>query len=40
MRKDCSFEEKDRSRIRDNQKINIYIPSKRMRNLLESWLQQ
>ena len=29
-----------RSRIRDNQKINIYIPSKRMRNLLESWLQQ
>ena len=29
-----------RSRIRDNQKINIYIPSIRMRKLLESWLQQ
>lgn len=29
-----------RSRIRDNQKINIYIPSIRMRKLLESWLNQ
>jgi len=27
-----------RSRVRQNQKINIYIPSKRMRNLLIKWL--
>lgn len=29
-----------RSQLRDGKKINIYIPSKRMRNLLENWLQQ
>jgi len=27
-----------RSTIRDNKSINIYIPSERMRNLLENWL--
>lgn len=27
-----------RSQIRENEPINIYIPSERMRNLLESWL--
>ena len=29
-----------RSQLRDGKKINIYIPSKRMRTLLENWLQQ
>lgn len=29
-----------RSAIRDNKEINIYIPSIRMRKLLESWLKQ
>ena len=29
-----------RSQLRDGKKINIYIPSKRMRMLLEKWLQQ
>ena len=29
-----------RSQLRDGEKINIYIPSKRMRMLLEKWLQQ
>ena len=28
-----------RSGIRNNKKINIYIPSKRMRNLLQNWLE-
>lgn len=28
-----------RSRIRDNQPINLYIPSKRMRNILEEYLE-
>ena len=27
-----------RSRIRDNEPINLYIPSERMRNLLLEWL--
>jgi hypothetical protein len=27
-----------RSAIRNEQQINVYIPSKRMRNLLEQWL--
>lgn len=29
-----------RSQLRDGKEINIYIPSKRMRILLENWLQQ
>jgi len=29
-----------RSRIRNNQPINIYIPSSRMRNLLNDWLEK
>ena len=28
-----------RSRIRNDQDINIYIPSVRMRNLLNSWIE-
>ena len=28
-----------RSRIREGQPINVYIPSKRMRNLLKGWLE-
>lgn len=28
-----------RSRIRNNEDINIYIPSKRMRELLQNWLK-
>ncbi|MNR36774.1 hypothetical protein D3C85_1547400 [compost metagenome] len=27
-----------RSRIRDGKEINLYIPSKRMRELLKEWL--
>lgn len=27
-----------RSRVRDGEKINLYIPSQRMRNLLQNWL--
>ena len=28
-----------RSRIRDNKEIVVYIPSKRMRNLLKGWIE-
>lgn len=29
-----------RSRIRDNKEIVVYIPSKRMRNLLKGWIEE
>ena len=29
-----------RSAIREENEINIYIPSKRMRNLLQEWLEK
>ena len=29
-----------RSAIRDGKEINVYIPSKRMRNLLKAWIEE
>lgn len=29
-----------RSQIRDGEEINIYIPSERMRSLLEAWINE